>query len=131
MRKKCFDGIFLISVPVAILFLFFTRNFWINISGKFPRCVFLEATGFYCTGCGNTRSVISLLHGDLLGSLRNNIAPAVIAVLLILLYAEFLIGVLCRKVKIVPRSGGFWCIFGIVVFLYYIFRNFIEPIAPV
>lgn len=132
MRRKFIDSIILISFPIAILLLFITQDFWISISEKFPKCAFLEITGFYCPSCGNTRSFIALLHGDLLSSLRNNIAPVAIAILLILLYTEFFMGfIMQKKVKIIPRSAKFWCIFGIVVCLYYIFRNFIVIIAPV
>ncbi|WP_243717659.1 DUF2752 domain-containing protein [Actinomadura sp. KC345] len=35
-----------------------------NESGHYPSCPFLAMTGFYCPGCGMTRLVHALTHGD-------------------------------------------------------------------
>ena len=43
----------------------------------FPPCIILHLTGLQCPGCGGTRSLYSLLHGDVLGSLQMN--PIVVA----------------------------------------------------
>jgi hypothetical protein len=43
----------------------------------FPPCPLLHLTGWQCPGCGGTRSLYSLFHGDVLGSLAMN--PMVIA----------------------------------------------------
>ncbi len=36
----------------------------------FAGCMFHAVTGFYCPGCGGTRAVLALLHGDLVQSFR-------------------------------------------------------------
>jgi hypothetical protein len=41
-------------------------------SGVFPPCVFHELTGLHCPGCGATRAVHSLLHGDIRQALAWN-----------------------------------------------------------
>jgi hypothetical protein len=46
----------------------------------FPPCVVFASTGLLCPGCGGTRAVHSLLHGDLIGSLDSN--PLVLGALL-------------------------------------------------
>ena len=38
----------------------------------FPRCVFHELTGLQCPGCGTTRALHHLLHGDIAGAFRLN-----------------------------------------------------------
>lgn len=38
----------------------------------YPRCQFHRLTGLNCPGCGGTRAVYALLHGDLLAALRDN-----------------------------------------------------------
>ena len=52
-----------------------------------PKCMFHQLTGLYCPGCGATRALSALLHGDVLVSLHNNLllVPllSLIAVLLI------------------------------------------------
>ncbi|XRQ02787.1 DUF2752 domain-containing protein [Actinomadura welshii] len=35
-----------------------------NEAGHYPGCPFLALTGFYCPGCGMTRLVHALTHGD-------------------------------------------------------------------
>ncbi len=38
----------------------------------FPGCTFHKLTGLNCPGCGATRSLHALLHGDFLTALRDN-----------------------------------------------------------
>ena len=38
----------------------------------FPPCVFRALTGFLCPGCGATRALHHLLHGDVAGAFRLN-----------------------------------------------------------
>ncbi len=40
--------------------------------GGYPRCLFYEATGYYCAGCGATRALHALLHGKLTEALHDN-----------------------------------------------------------
>ena len=41
-------------------------------SQVFPVCPFLAMTGLQCPGCGSTRAMYSLLHGDVPGAVRMN-----------------------------------------------------------
>jgi hypothetical protein len=41
-------------------------------SQVFPTCPFLAVTGLQCPGCGGTRAMYSLLHGDVVGAVRMN-----------------------------------------------------------
>jgi len=38
----------------------------------YPQCLFHALTGFHCPGCGATRCLYRLLHGDLPGALHMN-----------------------------------------------------------
>ena len=40
--------------------------------GFYPVCMFHQLTGLYCTGCGGTRSLYALLHGNLPLALKDN-----------------------------------------------------------
>ena len=37
-----------------------------------PKCMFHQLTGLYCPGCGATRALSAMLHGDIKASLHNN-----------------------------------------------------------
>lgn len=57
-------------------------------AGSFwPKCAILEVTGLYCPGCGNTRALYRLIHGDWQGSLTMNpmLLPSAFALGLMLL----------------------------------------------
>jgi len=45
-----------------------------NVSNKndFGICMFKQVTNIPCPSCGSTRSIIALIHGDVLGSLKWN-----------------------------------------------------------
>jgi hypothetical protein len=46
---------------------------------RFPGCVFHQATGLWCPGCGMTRATHHLLHADVMAALGSNLfAPVVL-----------------------------------------------------
>jgi hypothetical protein len=51
-----------------------------NAGGFFPRCVYLQATGHWCPGCGGLRAVHDLLHGDIGGALNMNVVVTVLLI---------------------------------------------------
>jgi hypothetical protein len=58
----------IIALVIAALVFFFnpaTHSFY-------PICQFHRLTGLNCPGCGMTRALYALLHGDLLTALRDN-----------------------------------------------------------
>jgi len=54
-------------------------------SGFFPGCPFRALTGFTCPGCGSTRGLHRLLHGDVIAAFEFN--PLMILSLPVLFYA--------------------------------------------
>ena len=94
-----------------------------------PGCPFRALTGFTCPGCGTTRALHHLLHGNLLAAFQLN--PLLILSLPFLLYA------LLRYTNTVLRGQPInrnslaakyiWALFGIVLF-FWIFRN--TPVYP-
>jgi hypothetical protein len=48
-------------------------------AGFYPRCVFHTLTGLQCPGCGTTRALHHLLHGDVAGAFRLNAMLFVVA----------------------------------------------------
>lgn len=64
----------IIVLAVAVLLLFGFIYYAIDPSAStiFPRCTFLELTGYKCPGCGSQRAIHALLHGDVAEAFRYN-----------------------------------------------------------
>ena len=63
-----------LALPIAatvvagcVLFLFDPST-----TAFYPRCLFHEMTGLYCPGCGTTRALYQLLHGNIAAAFRSN-----------------------------------------------------------
>lgn len=115
-----------IAVPLALiagaLFLYYFQ--W------GPECVFHNAFGLYCPGCGAGRACVALLHGDVWEAIKYN--PLFVAVLpiavyfLVKIYVSF---VFRGRILPFPRIGCLTAIIIIVaVILFGVLRNI--PIAP-
>ena len=49
-----------------------------HVAGSWGGCVFLQATGHWCPGCGGLRAVNDLAHLDLAGAVSSNAAAVVL-----------------------------------------------------
>lgn len=88
-----------------------------------PPCLFRSATGLCCPGCGLTRAVIALLHGDWVGAWRFNYLLPVAALLMAAEYLRLWV----YRLRGIPHGGrGEKCWLGALVLLvlaWMIFRN--------
>lgn len=83
-----------------------------------PRCMFHQLTGLYCPGCGATRALSAMLHGDIKSSLHNNLLLFPLLALIALMIIKPGIS-LKRPVAITIIA---------VILLFTILRNI--PVAP-
>jgi heme A synthase len=88
----------------------------------FPGCAFHEMTGLYCPGCGSTRAVHYLLHGELREALHYN---ALFVLVLPLLGAIFLVCAIRRRPSTTtPRWQWRWlALLVTVVVVFGVVRN--------
>jgi hypothetical protein len=90
----------------------------------YPKCVSYRLTGTHCPGCGLTRAVYSLLHGDLLQAFAYN--PLFVLISPYLLFAAgrslwfWLWGLPPGRTLFPGRYA--WIIFGVMV-AYWVLRN--------
>lgn len=62
--------------------------------GLYPTCPFLLMTGLQCPGCGTTRALAALTHGDVLGAISMNLLLAIMLPVLVFLYVRWIVDTL-------------------------------------
>lgn len=119
-----------ILLPITAIILFILRHEIIALSAYFPKCVFYSLFNLYCPSCGNTRSVIALLNGNILTSLRYNIGIIIFLLIALLAYIELATLSFGKHIKLLPRKLSFYmCLIALMV-IYWIVRNFIPYLTP-
>src|SRR4026209_2490389 len=124
-RRSTVAGIWFLLIAGAIYFCVFEPG----RSGVSPPCMFRTLTGFTCPGCGTTRALHQILHGNFVTAFTLN--P------LLLLAIPFILFALLRYSVIVMRGGVprpnalpapyIYAIF-FVILSFWIFRN--TPFYP-
>ena len=118
----------LIAVAIPIFVIVFAAMF-----GRFnyimPPCKLYNNFGLMCPGCGGTRSVEALLHGDFLTSFRLNPLVIFFSLLGIAFYAELIFSIFNKKIKIVPRSMVFMWVMIVLFLIFSVVRHFIPFFA--
>lgn len=75
LKEKDSDAVlYVIGIAVALIvgiayFAFKLLGNHFTVFRILSNCVFWQMTGFYCPGCGGTRSFIYLIHGDIIKSI--------------------------------------------------------------
>ena len=116
--------------PAVFLMCLIFREQLTALALRLPACPFHALTGFYCPACGNTRSVLALLQGDVLSALRFSVVPPLAALLAGLLYLELVLWCCGSRRQLLPRKGAFWAALGALLLFYFALRNFIPYLTP-
>ena len=113
----------LIGVPL-VLIGGGTALFFLNPSEHsfFPKCSLYVATGFFCPGCGSTRALFHLTHGNVLEALRLNPGLMALITLGITDYVRFVVSVirgnpfqtLFGKLKLLGALMGVMLVYGVI-----------------
>ena len=119
-----------VAIPIIVFsMILIYHGFESFIFATMPPCRLYYFFGLMCPGCGGTRSVEALLHGDIFTSLRLNPFVIFTSLLGMAFYTELVAGIFNRKIKIVPRSMVFlWAMIGLFS-IFYVVRNFIPFFA--
>ena len=110
-----------LSIAIGAIYLFIFEP---GKTGFFPACPFRTLTGFTCPGCGSTRGLHRLLHGDIVSALEFN--PLMVLSLPFLLYALVRYTAAAVSGRPLQRHNldakYIWMLFGLIV-SFWIFRN--------
>ena len=88
----------------------------------FPKCALYMATGFSCPGCGSTRALYQLTHGDVLEAMRLNPGLMALITLGITDYVRFVVSVirgnpfqtLFGRIKLLGALMGVMLVYGVI-----------------
>lgn len=107
--------IFLCVIIISIAWVFFLVKIHY-------RCPFEHYLHIWCAGCGGTRMIISLLHGDIYQAFRYNPFLFILLIIGILFYIYMIIVYIKKKVIVLP-SKYIWIAIIILLIIYMILRN--------
>lgn len=66
---KCAYIVAIISIAISSIYIFIANVFGIKLTDYMPACILHSYTGYYCPGCGGTRSILYFFKGDLYKSI--------------------------------------------------------------
>lgn len=126
-QKIVFSILPLLLVPTV----YFLGKFLSNYTYLFPPCMSYSLFHFNCPGCGMTRSVLALLNGDILLSLRQNLCPVGGILVCVCLYIEYLFFIFKKKPPFtILKTKYLWALL-IFLGVYTILRNVFPILAPI
>ena len=132
MKYKIYHKILVFAIPAALLLILGVAAVFVLSNFRLWQCPINSILHIYCPGCGTTRAVTSLLHGDILTALRQNAAVVVLIILALAWYIELVLRVFGKNVRFpLIHNAKFFYILAAIWIIYIVVRNFIPAIAPI
>ena len=139
MQTGCFRNLWkyrLVWMPPAALALAVVLHGLVWQVARFTAdhilfCPFYELTGYYCPGCGGTRSILALIHGHPLLALHENPWAVGLVLVVLLWYIERIAALFGKTVRLFPRALSFWLTVCGIIIAWGIVRNFVPAMMPV
>jgi hypothetical protein len=91
--------------------------------GFYPVCMFHSLTGLNCPGCGATRALYALLHGNLQVALKDNSLFMLTLAALGIWSARFVLRKMRNQRATLNISSKFLWVFLVVAFVFAVIRN--------
>lgn len=131
MKNSVIKKILVFVVPLFSVALLYLIAVFVAKYVPLPPCITYTVFHIYCPGCGMTRSVIALLKGEVLLSLRQNIFILLGIIIVFLYYIELIFRVFGKNIRFPIHSKCF--LYGLLIFavVYSLARNFVPILAPI
>ena len=124
--------VLVIAVPVLSIAVLGAVLALILANFSLMPCISYTYLHVLCPACGATRALTSLMHGDILLSLRQNAVIIAAIILALMWYIELVLRVFGKNVRFpLIHNAKFYYILLAVWLAYAVLRNFIPEIAPV
>jgi uncharacterized protein DUF2752 len=95
-----------------------------SATGAYPSCAVRSVTGWWCPGCGLTRAVHHLMHGDIGRAFGYNALVAPIVALLVLTWIAWLMESGGRRYPWVHRTAvPAWIALAVAALAFTVLRN--------
>ena len=120
-HKAIYVGMLIIILLTSLLFIY--TKFNPENSEWFPKCIFLQLTGFKCPGCGSQRAIHNLLNLNIISAIKHN-ALLVLSLPLLTLYGlDYITGF--RHHKLHNRLHSYKTVTAIstIIVIWWIARN--------
>jgi len=85
VRRQIATGCLACAAGAAFLFTVNPSHYAV-----YPQCLLYNTTGIYCVGCGATRALYALLHGQVLTALHDNVLFVALLPLLLWIAGKYL-----------------------------------------
>lgn len=132
MNRKKLKQIGIILLPfLALSFLIICKPIVKFIAKILPKCPSNKILHILCPGCGITRSILALINGNILTSLRNNALCLILVISITLVYLELLFKAFDCPKYFFPRNKIFLITTSVLIFTYLVTRNFVSWLAPI
>lgn len=132
MQYKIYHKILIFVIPVALLLILGAVAVFVLSNFSLWQCPYNSILHIYCPGCGTTRALTSLIHGDIILAMRQNAVVVVAIILALVWYIELVLRVFGKNVRFpLIHNAKFYYALAVIWIIYAIARNFIPAIAPV
>ncbi len=132
MKKyNTFQKTLICVCPFLLVFVLYFAACFIIDRVTLPECFTYRFLGVYCPSCGITRSIIALVNGDIILSLRQNIMTVMIIAASALYYIEFALRAIGKNIRF-PLIHNIRTLYVLMIFMavYTVARNIFPVLAP-